>query len=308
MAKPPEEVRLGDERLEVVVLPDLGARLHRIRAFGVDLLAAPDDPAAHRDAPYDGGAYVMAPWANRIEAGQRLVAGRRLDLAASFPDGSAIHGLVHSIPWRRTAESAFEVEAGGDRSGWPWRFRATMRLDLASEERVADRRSTEVRIALGLENLDDGPMPGGIGLHPWFRLPVEVAIHADRVYHPIEDTPRNAAPVAGALDRRAMALLPVGLDDAWTNVATPAVALAWPERGHVSRLSGTLDGALRVGDATHRPIVVAASLPGRAGVAVELQTNAPQGLRRLRDDEPDGLVWLEPGMRLELELSLRVSR
>ena len=301
MTDSPAQVRLGDDQLEVVVLPELGGRLHRIRALDAEILWAPDDPAWHRDHPYDGGAYVMAPWANRIAPGRRRVADRELDLAVSFPDGTAIHGLVHSTPWQQTGGARFEVEAGRDPTGWPWRYRASLDVDLAH----GDGRA-EVGLTLGLENLDDGPMPGGIGLHPWFRLPVEVAIHADRVYHPIEDSPPTPALVSGELDQRALGPLPLGLDDAWVDLEDPPVTFRWPDRG----LDGALRASVRLGNESRAPVVVAASLPRRAGVAVEAQTNAPQGLRRLLEGEPDGLVWIAPGARLELamRLALRATR
>ena len=49
------EVRIGGERLEVVVLPGLGARLHRLRAFGHDLLLSPDDLATYERDPFMWG-------------------------------------------------------------------------------------------------------------------------------------------------------------------------------------------------------------------------------------------------------------
>jgi galactose mutarotase-like enzyme len=38
------ELRLQEGPIEVVVVPEAGARLHRLRAFGEDLLRTPDDP------------------------------------------------------------------------------------------------------------------------------------------------------------------------------------------------------------------------------------------------------------------------
>ena len=64
-----EELRFGAEALEVIVLPQVGARLHRLRAFGHDLLRTPPDPGTHATDPYFWGAYVMAPWCNRILPG-----------------------------------------------------------------------------------------------------------------------------------------------------------------------------------------------------------------------------------------------
>lgn len=46
------------------LLPDVGARLHRLRVFGQDLLRTPAEPAEHLRDPFRWGAYVMAPWCN----------------------------------------------------------------------------------------------------------------------------------------------------------------------------------------------------------------------------------------------------
>ena len=38
-----ETVRIGSDELELELLPELGARLHRVRAFGNDVLRTPDE-------------------------------------------------------------------------------------------------------------------------------------------------------------------------------------------------------------------------------------------------------------------------
>ena len=108
-------VRLVTDDLELVVLPELGARLHRLRVFGHDLLRTPDDADQHRVEPFWWGGYVMAPWCNRLEAVPVEVAGRTVALASNFPDGTAIHGQVYRQPWRLDAEAIELVAAGG----WP---------------------------------------------------------------------------------------------------------------------------------------------------------------------------------------------
>jgi galactose mutarotase-like enzyme len=105
-----EEVTWRTEDLEVTALPGVGCRLHRVRAFGVDLLRTPETPARHAEEPFFWGAYVMAPWTNRADPGPMTIAGRRVDLVPNFPDGTAIHGLVADGSWERTDETAFRIE------------------------------------------------------------------------------------------------------------------------------------------------------------------------------------------------------
>ncbi len=276
-----------DGSLEVEVLPELGARLHRLRAFGHDLLRTPPTPAVHLREGFFWGGYVMAPWCNRLATGALAVGSRTVDLPASFPDGTAIHGQVHLRPWQRLGPGDYRVDGGGD--GWPWRYEVRSRITVADGA---------VGIELALANRSDDPMPAGIGLHPWFRRPLRLAIHAPRV-HPsnLASEPRPE-PVVGPLDLRTLGDPAPGLDGTWTDPGDPAAELAWPDAG--------VRATLRV-EATGPVFVVAATPPDIDAVAVEPETHAPQGLRRLLGGEPGGLAWLEPGSRLVLTIGLEIA-
>ncbi|MET1232097.1 MAG: hypothetical protein ABWY52_04515 [Candidatus Limnocylindrales bacterium] len=282
-----EEIRIGGALLEVVVLPALGARLHRIRAFGHDLLRAPDDPDHHREDPFMWGGYVMAPWCNRIEPEPVMAAGRTIEIGANFVDGTAIHGQVYVRPWQVEGPGSFVVRGGGD--GWPWHYEVQERIEVVG---------AEVRIALALTNLDDGPMPAGIGLHPWFLGPIEVAIRGDVVYDPNTDSPARPAPVAGRTDLRRLAPMPEGLDATWSAIGDPPVELHWPTLG------------IRAVMVVQAPVIniVAANPAGAGAVAVEPETHAPRGLRRLLDGQPDAMAILDPGATLALSLTLAFTR
>jgi galactose mutarotase-like enzyme len=124
-----EKLTLSDGTIEVVVLPDVGARLHRLRAFGHDLLRTPEDVAEHVRDPFFWGAYVMAPWCNRIAAGPVFVGSQRIALSSNFPDGSAIHGQVYARRWDRHRDGTLRVSGGGD--GWPWAYEVALRIEVA---------------------------------------------------------------------------------------------------------------------------------------------------------------------------------
>jgi aldose 1-epimerase len=274
-----EVVRLGGGPIEVDVLPEIGARLHRLRVDGEDLLRTPPDLVRHLDDPYFWGSYPMAPWCNRIAAGRTPVAGHELDLPATFPDGTAIHGQVSQAPWTQVGDSSFRIRAGGD--GWPWPYEVTQVIAI-------DGRA--FRLELRLTNRADDAMPAGIGIHPWFRRPVRVAIGAAAAYPSYQSTDPEPRPVEGRFDRRRLEELPHGLDACWTDLSEPPIVLAWPEAG------------VRATVETSPPVryVVAAS-PGEIdAVAVEPQTHAPAGIRRLLDREPGALILLDPGETLAM--------
>jgi aldose 1-epimerase len=284
-----EEVSWSSDALQVTVLPEVGCRVHRLRAFDVDLLRTPDDPVTHRDDPFFWGAYVMAPWANRVRATAMTVEGRQVRLAANFPDGSAIHGLVHDRAWERRDDSNFAIRHT-DGDGWPWPFEVGAAIEVAGRT---------LRLSYRLRNVADAPMPAGIGIHPWFRRELRVGLGAARVIARNDDSEAEATPVRGELALDVERPLPIGLDATWLDLDPPRVELAWPELG----LAGTL-GVRRAGG-TH---VAVASPYLLDAVAVEAVTNVPWALDRRAEGRPGAIEVLEPGAELSLDVQLDVSR
>ena len=94
-----ESLTLANETIEAEVLPGLGARLHRLRAFGHDLLRTPPDLTTYAREPFFWGSYPMAPWCNRVSTERTVVGTRVVALTPNFPDGSAIHGQVYRAAW-----------------------------------------------------------------------------------------------------------------------------------------------------------------------------------------------------------------
>ncbi|HJP70496.1 MAG TPA: hypothetical protein VJ975_02155 [Candidatus Limnocylindria bacterium] len=282
------ELRLANGPLEAVVLPDAGARLHRIRAFGIDLLRTPDDSDAHLRDPFFWGAYVMAPWCNRLAAEPTRIGRQVADLPSNFPDGTAIHGQVASTPWTVDADgSTCRIVAGGD--GWPWRYEVSMAISVAGP--VLD-------VGLSLTNRSSEPMPGGLGIHPWWRRPVAIALRASRVFSSNTSAATRSVAATDAYDLRDLAEPASGLDATWTDLQQPTIELEWPEEGiHASvRLSA---------DADHVAMATPRDVPA---IAVEAQTHAPDGLGRLLRGEPGGLRMLQPDEAIRLGLRMTVRR
>lgn len=281
-----EQLVLRSESLELILLPEAGGRIHRLRADGHDLLRTPADPETHRTDPFFWGAYPMAPWCNRAPAGRRTVAGRDVALAPNFSDGSAIHGLVSSVPWHVDGPGRLSVTAGGD-AAWPWAFAVS--LDASVDDR-------EVRLGYRLVNRSDAPMPAGLGLHPWFRAPLDVRLPADRVYPSNTNSDTEPVPVADTFDFRDRRRPAGGLDGTWTELREPRVELAWSDLG--------IGVDLVIGASGGGPCVALATPDEVGAVAIEPQTHGPDPLRRLERDEPDAPALLLPGEALALDLYL----
>lgn len=278
-----EQLTFASEEVEAVVLPEVGARLHRLRAFGHDLLRTPDDVTTHVREPFFWGSYVMAPWCNRVESGPVQMGRQQVLLDSNFPDGTAIHGQVYEREWKVRGDGTLAVEAGGE--GWPWEYEVIQRIEA---------RPRALRIGLEITNLSEGPMPAGLGIHPWFRRPVLVAIRGAAVFSPNSETPARPAPVGGATDLRELGEMAPNLDATWTQLDDPPVELRWPVIGIAATMTVRAPSVY----------VVAASPADLGATAVEPQTHAAQGLRRLIGGEPGALANLESGATLNLDVTL----
>jgi aldose 1-epimerase len=282
---PDHLLAVADGPIRVELLPAVGGRLHRLQAFGHDLLRTPDDPAEHARDPFRWGAYVMAPWCNRIAAVPTHVDGDTVSVSSNFPDGTAIHGQVYDARWDVASDDSLSISGGGD--GWPWTYRSSLRVTIAN---------AVVTIEQSLTNLADRPMPGGLGLHPWFRRPLDVSIQAEAVLPSNLDPDASVQAVSGPWDLRRMRHVPDDIDATWLAPRDPAVELRWPDFG--------VGATMRVRSGAGVCIVVASPTTLDA-VAIEPQTHAPHGLRRFMSGEPGGLHPIQPGatMRLTTELT-----
>ena len=229
----------------------------------------------------------MAPWCNRAPAGPFRLGARIVDLAANFPDGSAIHGLVHDRPWRRVGPAAWRIDHA--RGRWPWRYAVQVAYAVHGDGFV---------IELAVENGDDEAMPVGVGWHPWFRSPVTVTIPSATVFASNLGSSASPVPARGEFDRRRPSALSPGLDATWTGLTAREVALWWrePGLGASMRFSGAL------------AYVAAASPHGLDAVAIEPQSHAPDAFRRLLGGETGSLRWLEPGATLDATIQIVLSR
>jgi aldose 1-epimerase len=266
--------------IRVELLPEVGARLHRLQVFGNDLLRTPDDPAEHARDPFRWGAYVMAPWCNRIAADATEVEGRLVTVPSNFPDGTAIHGQVYAARWGVESDGSLAITGGGD--GWPWHYRCALRVRLSGASLTIDQ---------SLTNLADTPMPAGLGLHPWFRRPLDLRIDAEVVLPSNIDPDASVEPVAGSWDLRMIGPVPADLDATWLAPGDPAVDLHWPEIGVWAAMRVRSDAGV---------CVCVASPSSLDAVAIEPQTHAPQGLRRFLLGEPGGLHAIVPGATMGL--------
>ena len=136
----------------------------------------------------DACCFPLVPYVNRIRGGTFSFRGREVSLKPNMPgDPSPLHGQGWLNPWTvehhdsDTAVLSYVHEP----SEWPWRYDARQEFSLDSGG---------LSISLSCTNRSEGPMPCGLGFHPYFpcgpetRLDtgVEVAWTVDEHVLPVE--------------------------------------------------------------------------------------------------------------------------
>lgn len=281
----------GNQRAVVV---EVGAGLRSYHAAGHDIV-----DGYWRDQTCEGArGELLIPWPNRIARGRYSFDGRDLQLAVNEPrTGSAIHGLVRSMPWHlrdAAADScALALELRGQ-DGYPFRLGLEVTYALTA---------AGLQVRLTAVNRGNDACPYGAGAHPYVHIDDGALIDGALLHAPADATlqmdargiPTGAEiPVAGtALDfrdpRRIGSLV---LDTAFTGLRADdhgitRFSLTAParDRGVTVWMDSTLPFAMiysgdTLADAPRR----------RRGLAIEPMTCAPDAF-----NSGAGLIVLEPG-------------
>jgi aldose 1-epimerase len=152
-------------RLGVDLAPEAGGSVARFRCDGIDILRPMTDDAIASGKGNNAALYPLVPFSNRIANGQLAFEGEVFQLARNWPGvNHPMHGDGWAHPWQviaatdTSAEIVYEHARAGN-GGWPFRYRARQRYRLDDDQ---------LAVAISLENLEDRPVPAGIGLHPFF--------------------------------------------------------------------------------------------------------------------------------------------
>ncbi|MCC8393462.1 aldose 1-epimerase [Paraburkholderia sp. MMS20-SJTR3] len=221
--------------LRAVLAPDVGGALaafYEVTPAGPLhwLRPATADAFAQRD-PLQMASFPLFPYCNRIRDARFEFDGRAIDLAGNDPRfAHALHGNAWRQPWRVGAHSEssldlhFEHEPDARvRGDWPFRYRARQRIEL---------RDGGLRITMWAQNLDDRPMPFGMGHHPYYPRTQATRVHADvqAMWHAdaaVLPTHLGPHPAVDAL-RAGMSPDAFDLDNNFANWTREAT-IAWPD-------------------------------------------------------------------------------
>ncbi|MGE3600004.1 MAG: aldose 1-epimerase [Dehalococcoidia bacterium] len=279
--------RLSNDAIEVEILPEVGGRLHRIRAYGHDLLRTPPDPQMHVSNPFFWGCFPLVPWSNRVPGGRIVFRGRVVQVPCNFGD-TAIHGEAYARPWQVDGEGQLSFRGGQFAFPWPYEARQQHAID-----------GSRWTLSLTVTNTGAAEMPAGLGIHPWFAAGagLEAAFPADLTYPLVNNIPSGPpVPVSGPLDRRTLSPFPWGLDNIWTGLTAHQIQMRRPDI--------TLDSTFAfTQSATH---ITAASVEQNDAVAIEPVTHATDGFRLLAEGLPGAIGVLQPGETLGVTYTLDI--
>lgn len=282
--KESSRVRLTDGLAEAVVAPADGGCLAAFRwqARGAVLDWLRPAPAAGSLAPTAGASFPLVPYSNRIRGGRFRFAGKDYRLAPNFGRSPhTIHGHGWKRPWQVMAHEARSLTLAyrEDGSDWPQPYRAEQRFTLADGA---------LTLSLAVTNEGEGPMPAGLGQHPYFPRTRHCRLTAgtERMWTTdAENLPTGTmAPAAGADPATGLMPAEAALDNVFTGFAGRAV-IEWPDRG--AALTMEADPALA--------FLVIYTPPGADFFCAEPVSHCTDAVNLVAERSDTGLRILAPG-------------
>ncbi|MBC8242550.1 MAG: aldose 1-epimerase [Alphaproteobacteria bacterium] len=163
------ELRHGEYRAGIDPGVGGGLAYWRQSDAGHDLVR-PAQPG--EDDPLQFGCFPLVPYSNRIRDGRFSFAGQSIQLPLNFGDHPhSIHGHGWQHAWEVVNHdaAALRLQYRHDAGAWPFPYLA---------EQVFRLDDGGLSIELRLVNQGTGPMPCGLGLHPYFPATPETRIEA----------------------------------------------------------------------------------------------------------------------------------
>jgi aldose 1-epimerase len=288
-------VRLHRSGFELDLYPRIGGAIAGFRHHGWEVLRPAPRAFVSDGDMLVASCFPLVPFSNRIADARFAFQGRVYRLEPNLPpEPHAIHGFGWQSPWAVAAADAGRAELT---------FRhavAGTPLDYAARQTFTlDQNGLE--LALELTNAGLGPMPAGIGQHPYFIRTDGVVLRTrlDHVWLPDErKIPARRVSLPAAWDfAQGQRLAPLDLDHCfggWDGRAE----LHWPEKDLTVVIEAT--PPLR-----HLVIYVP---PGQDFFCLEPVSHVNDGFNLLeRGVEDTGVHVLAPGQTLAGTIRFRVA-
>ncbi|HWB12307.1 MAG TPA: aldose 1-epimerase [Pirellulales bacterium] len=312
-----EPVTLADAQTGATaqILSGLGFNCFSFRPVvdgeAIEVLWSEDALLSGQGRPSHSGIPILFPFPGRLRGSFLAYEGATYPLGSDDGLGNAIHGFVLNRPWRitemlpqrTTGEFHASVDEPGLSKRWPGDFRLTVSYEL--------RHNT---LGCEIEVHNPGPtrLPFGLGLHPYFRLPLGAGGRPDdcRVTVPTAEywELRNMLPTGRRLAAADRGNLNAGIrfadmrfDDVFTGLSASdgqvLTKIEDPQSGRTLEL---------IFDAAFRECVIY-NPPHREAVCIEPYTCAPDAYELQATGIDAGLRVLNPGEQVRACFEIRVS-
>ena len=278
-------IQLERGPLAVALVPEIGGAMARMTFRGTDLLRRGTHGLLDHGNVRAAACFPLVPFSGRIADGRFTFAGETYQLEPNFPpEPHAIHGQGWMLPWsvRHQTEEWAELDLRHRIPGTPFAYEARQTFNLDEAQ-----LTVEVQVI----NRGEGPMPAGIGLHPYFVRSPGVSLQARLRHMWLTDKrkiPRERVELPGHLDfSEPHPVSDIHLDngfDGWDGHAQ----VVWPETGR--RITLEADPVF------DRAVIYVPD--DRDFFCFEPASHANNGFNMLDQEDRAGVRILEPGEAL----------
>ncbi|CDN48544.1 aldose epimerase family protein [Neorhizobium galegae] len=243
-----------------------------------------------------GGSFIMAPFANRLDAGRFLNADGPVEVPLNRPEQNmALHGFSRDRAWQviEATENTLTLADDFTHEAIPFAYRLVQHISIGPDG---------AELSLTLTNTANRTLPYGMGFHPWFRkdeetwlnFDAEIGFGRDQRGLPTEAVPANRGlDFARGLDTSKMPWF----DGHFSEWAPRQAIVEWRRAGVSMTFSAT--GAL-----TNLHVYVPDDRPI---LCVEPVSHVPDVHNRRELARYGDLEWLAPGETIAGSMVLRFS-
>lgn len=249
----------------------------------------------HHRVPLEMASFPLVPYSGRIGDGRFTFQEREIVLPLNFlPERHSIHGHGWLLPWKvtRSEDSRATLDYHHTADDWPWSYRATQDFILEPKQ---------LTLEMSLTNFGPGPMPAGLGPHPYFVRTPTASVTAGIAKMWVDDgqtiPTKPADPPATHDLRKGVRVDGVAMDHCFGGWDRKAV-IEWPE--WQARLTMTADAPL--------DFLVVYTPAKQNFFCVEPVSHAPDAVNNVNAGRTDtGFQILEQGKTLQVTIRFAIE-